>query len=179
MLHPDKLPPELLTGPFTTGEAHDLGIGRGWLRHRKLVRLSRGIRTVEGADSSLALLTRPYCIVTGHAAASHATALEIWGMPGFHPDRGGPGIHIARQAPHTMMRRRGVIAHKTQFRNDEVVFLDGLWITTRARTWLDCARKMSIEELVVGADHLLRIPRPVFEARTAPYATRADLELAI
>ncbi|HEU4668107.1 MAG TPA: hypothetical protein VFS79_10625 [Arthrobacter sp.] len=35
---------------------------------------------------------------------------------------------------------------------------------------------MSIEELTVVADHLLRIPRPDFEGRTQPYATREDLE---
>ncbi|WP_458779250.1 hypothetical protein [Arthrobacter sp. D3-16] len=53
--------------------------------------------------------------------------------------------------------------------------LNGALITSRVRTWLDCSRKMSIEELTVVADHLLRIPRPGFEARSEPYATREDL----
>ncbi len=35
---------------------------------------------------------------------------------------------------------------------------------------------MSIGELTVVADHLLRMPRPDFEGRAAPYASRADLE---
>ncbi|MDV2977763.1 endonuclease domain-containing protein [Pseudarthrobacter oxydans] len=35
---------------------------------------------------------------------------------------------------------------------------------------------MSIEELTVVADHLLRIPRPDFEGRSEPHATREDLE---
>jgi hypothetical protein len=34
---------------------------------------------------------------------------------------------------------------------------------------------MSIEELTVVADHLLRIPRPDFEGRAEPYATIEDL----
>lgn len=41
---------------------------------------------------------------------------------------------------------------------------------------MDCSRKMSIEELTVVADHLLRIPRPDFEGRSGPHATREDLE---
>ena len=35
---------------------------------------------------------------------------------------------------------------------------------------------MSVEELTVVADHLLRVPRPDFESRSEPYATREDLE---
>ncbi len=34
---------------------------------------------------------------------------------------------------------------------------------------------MSIDELTVVADHLLRIPRPEFEGRTEPHATLAEL----
>lgn len=34
---------------------------------------------------------------------------------------------------------------------------------------------MSIDELTVVADHLLRIPRPDFEGRTEPYATCEEL----
>ncbi|WP_246084749.1 hypothetical protein [Pseudarthrobacter phenanthrenivorans] len=35
---------------------------------------------------------------------------------------------------------------------------------------------MSIEELTVVADHLLRVPRPDFEGRSEPYATLEDLD---
>ncbi|MEO5316959.1 hypothetical protein PV761_00005 [Arthrobacter sp. CC3] len=65
--------------------------------------------------------------------------------------------------------------HRGQFFGDEIVALDGLLVTSRPRTWLDCSRKMSINELTVVADHLLRIPRPEFEGRTDPYATMEEL----
>ncbi|WP_125609848.1 hypothetical protein [Specibacter cremeus] len=110
----------------------------------------------------------PFTVIAGHSAASHATPFEIRGFPGFHPDVGAPAIHISHQDPHKMPRRRGVIGHKTQSWNDEVVFIDGLWLTTRAR-------RMSVEELVVMADHLVRIPRPEFEGRSEPYATLEQL----
>ena len=72
-------------------------------------------------------------------------------------------------------RRRGVVGHVGQFFADEITTLDGVLVTTRTRTWLDCARKMSIDELTVVADHLLRHPRPEFEGRTEPYATPGQL----
>lgn len=62
-----------------------------------------------------------------------------------------------------------------QFFEDEIVCVDGLLVTSRTRTWLDVARKMSVDELTVVADHLLRIPRPDLEGRAEPHATPAQL----
>jgi len=72
-------------------------------------------------------------------------------------------------------RRRGVVGHVGQFFEDEIVCVDGLLVTSRSRTWLDNARRMSVDEITVVADHLIRVPRPVFEARTDPYCTLEDL----
>lgn len=175
MFHPQEFPPELHLGPFTTRFAQELGVGPGRLRHREIVSLSRGIKSLGGGDLPLGLLTRPYTQATGHSAASHATAFAIWMLPGFLPVADSSLLHISRQAPHDEPRRKGVCGHTTKFRDNEVVCLDGLWITTRARTWLDCARRMSVDELVVVADHLIRVPRPEFEGRSEPYATIVEL----
>lgn len=169
------LPAALTSAPFTSEEAAELGVTRGQLRHAEVISLSRGILAFATEDVSLVLLTRPYTQVTGYSAASHATAFCIWGFPGFLPRSEEPRIHISRQAPHDEPRRLGVVGHTTKFRDDEVTCLDGLWITTRVRTWLDCARRMTVEELVVVADHLLRIPRPEFEGRSEPYTTPQGL----
>ncbi|WP_026555317.1 hypothetical protein [Arthrobacter sp. 35W] len=181
MFNPDRLPPPLVLGPFTVTEARALGLTDGQLRHARIRRLGRGIRTLAEADDDgtpLALLARPYSLATGYSAVSHETAFHIWGFPGFLPSTGS-GIHIARQSPHTTPRRPGVVGHKTQFFDDEVAFVDGLWITTRVRTWLDCSRRMSEDELTVVADHLLRVPRPKFEGRSEPYASISDLDLIL
>jgi len=175
MFEPSSFPAELLAGPFTTIRAQECDVSYGRLRHKNVVRLSRGIRTVDDADVPLALLTRPYTQVAGYSAASHATAFAIWEFPGFLPDPAPDLIHVSRQWPHNLPRRPGVVGHRTQFRPDEVLNLDGLWITSRVRTWLDCSRRMSVDELVVVADHLVRIPRPEFEGRDMPYATIEDL----
>lgn len=179
MFHPEDFPPELLAGPFSIQRANDLGIGPGRLKHAAVLRLSRGIKAINIQDASLALLTAPYTQVTGYSAASHATAFTIWEFPGFLPGSHHYVIHISRQAPHDEPRRAGIQGHTTKFRDDEVLCLDGLWITTRERTWLDCSRRMSVEELVVVADHLIRIPRPEFENRTEPYATVEQLRLML
>jgi hypothetical protein len=119
---------------------------------------------------------RPLTQVTAFSAASHATAFLLWEFPGFLPGTHESKIHISRPHGMAIPRRRGVVGHRGQFFDDEIMTLDGMFITSRARTWLDCARKMDIDEITVVADHLVRIPRPEFEGRSEPYCTPADLE---
>lgn len=119
---------------------------------------------------------RPLTYVTSFSAASHATAFLLWEFPGFLPGSNRPGIHISRPDTMAIPRRAGVVGHRGQFFDDEITTLNGLLITSRARTWLDCARKMDIDEITVVADHLLRIPRPEFEGRSLPHCTMDELE---
>jgi hypothetical protein len=137
---------------------------------------SRGVRIPSDAVPLERLgVVRPYTIVTPFSAASHATAFTLWDFPGFLPGQDDGRIHISRPDAMAIPRRRGVVGHVGQFFPDEVVSLDGVLITSRARTWLDCSRKMGIGELTVVADHLVRIPRPEFEGRTEPHATLEEL----
>lgn len=174
---PSQLPDQLASLPFTFQEAVDAGISRRRLRHPGLLWPSRGVRVPGGDDASrLAPRIRPYTLVTEFAAASHASAFLLWEFPGFLPGSDEPLLHISRPDTVAIMRRPGVKGHRGQFFADEIENLAGLLVTSRVRTWLDCARKMSIEELTVVADHLLRIPRTDFEGRSEPYATREALE---
>jgi very-short-patch-repair endonuclease len=176
MKTPQPLPERLGSAAFTFQEAADAGASVRRLRHRSLVAPSRGIRQpLHQTVSELSSVVRPLTLITELSAASHATAFTLWSFPGFLPGADDPITHISRPDTVAMPRRAGVRGHRGQFFADEIVNLNGLLITSRARTWLDCARKMSIEELTVVADHLLRIPRPDFEARSAPFATVQDL----
>ncbi|MCB5283401.1 hypothetical protein QK292_02510 [Arthrobacter sp. AL08] len=175
MKTPRPLPAPLGLAPFTLQEALDAGASRRRLRHRSLDVPSRGIRLPSKPSAALDLQARPLTLVTQFSAASHATAFLIWDFPGFLPGSSAPGIHISRPDTMAIPRRRGVIGHVGQFFDDEITRLDGVLVTTRTRTWLDCARKMSIDELTVVADHLLRHPRPAFENRSAPYASPEQL----
>lgn len=115
-------------------------------------------------------------MVTGLSAASHASAFLLWEFPGFLPGTHESVLHISRPDSAAIMRRPGVKGHRGQFFPDEITTLHGLLVTTRVRTWLDCSRKMTIDEITVVADHLLRIPRPELEGRSEPFATFEVLE---
>ncbi|MFK0008622.1 hypothetical protein ACIQTZ_16365 [Paenarthrobacter sp. NPDC090520] len=173
---PKELPRHLSRAPFTWQEALDAGISRQRLRHRGLDAPSRGIRSPHPGEAELPQAIRPYTVVTPFSAASHATAFVIWGFPGFLPGSNEPTIHISRPDTMAIPRRKGVQGHVGQFFEDEITNHNGLLITTRARTWLDCARKMAIDEITVVADHLLRRPRPHLEGRSEPFCSRDDLE---
>ncbi|HET7138918.1 MAG TPA: hypothetical protein VFI36_02045 [Arthrobacter sp.] len=174
---PQPLPAHLNSKPFTRQEALDAGVTAGRLRYRDLDSPSRQILVPSSIDEpGLADRARPLTLVTPFSAVSHATAFLLWEFPGFLPGSHEPGIHISRPDTMGRSRRRGVIGHKGQFFEDEIAVADGMYITSRARTWLDCSRKMTIDEITVVADHLLRIPRPDFEGRTEPHCTMADLE---
>ena len=180
MKYPSPLPDHLSAVPFTVKEALDAGVGRDRLKIGGLVTPSRGIRMPSPAGTQpstqqLAHLARPHTLVTGLSAASHATAFLLWEFPGFLPGADRPGIHISRPDAVAIARRRGVVGHRGQFFPDEIVELGGAFVTSRTRTWLDIARRMSVDELTVVADHLLRHPRPEFEGRSAPHATRDEL----
>ena len=170
---PDMLP----SGAFTFQEAVDAGVTVGRLRHRSMTAPSRGIRQpLAPLTPERESIVRPLTLVTEFSAASHATAFTLWGFPGFLPGKDDPVTHLSRPDTLAIPRRSGVRGHRGQFFDDEITTLNGLFITSRTRTWLDCSRKMSIEELTVVADHLLRIPRPDFEGRSKPHAARDDLE---
>lgn len=175
MKTPQALPAPLGSAPFTVQEAADAGVSRRRLKHPSLQVPSRGIRLPSEHPAAVKLQARPLTLVTEFSAASHATAFLIWDFPGFLPGSDAPGIHISRPDTMAIPRRRGVIGHVGQFFADEITRIDGVLVTTRVRTWLDCARKMSIDELTVVADHLIRHPRPAFESRTEPYASPGDL----
>ncbi|MGW6173846.1 endonuclease domain-containing protein [Arthrobacter sp. NPDC055138] len=73
------------------------------------------------------------------------------------------------------MQRAGVMGHRSRILPGEVTVVDGVFLTTRARTWLDLAAGLDLDDLVVIADHLLRIPRPEFDGRLEPFATKDEL----
>jgi hypothetical protein len=122
------------------------------------------------SGDNLSAVIRPVTLVTEFSAASHATAFTFWSFPGFLPGQDDSQIHISRPDTMAIPRRAGVAGHVGQFFDDEIVCVNGLLVTSRLRTWLDVSRKMSVDELTVVADHLLRILRPDFEGRGEPHA---------
>jgi hypothetical protein len=74
-------------------------------------------------------------------------------------------VHVARERNGSKPRRRNVVGHRLTFKAGEVVMHDGVRVTSPARTWLDLASLMTIDELVAAGDSLVcahgaDFPRP-------------------
>lgn len=153
------------------------------MRNRRFITAGRGIRLhavpLSGQDTTVdpyAEMVRPYTRVTDRTAASHLTAARLWHFPLPGWAESVEQIHISRELGTSLPRRKGVIGHLSRILPTEVVCIDGTYITNRRRTWLDLAELLDLDDVVVVADHLLRIPRPHFEGREVAYATIQDLE---
>jgi hypothetical protein len=161
---------------FTFQDGLTSGLSKGQLRHPRLIRISRGICALQPTELDLASRVRPFTRVIDSSAASHDTAARLWGFPEPDRHRFDRRIHISRPSGGARMQRPGVMGHRSGLLSDEVVYVDGVCVTTRTRTWLDMAEVLEVDDLVVIADYLLRNPRPAFEGRAEPYATREELQ---
>jgi hypothetical protein len=61
-------------------------------------------------------------------------------------------IHVARERGGSKPRRRNVVGHRMTFEPGEVVIHDGVRVTSPARTWLDLAGLLTVDELVAAGD---------------------------
>jgi len=84
-------------------------------------------------------------------------------------------LHLSKPRKLVEVRRTGITGHTVLAFADEVETAGDLRISTRARTWLDLARTLPVNELVSMGDQLIRVPRAVFEDRDAPFATFESL----
>lgn len=181
---PEPLPEGFSTDPFTVSEADAFGISRGRLRHSRVIRLSRSIRWVDAQDQADLQRMPPhrryraYTHVTPYSVASHHSAAQIWEfpMPSFADDG---KLHITRLTGLSPQRRGGVRGHTGQMFAGEICVVDGLSLTSRERTWLDLAQRLTVQDLTVIADYLIRIPRPEYENRTTPFASKESLQAVI
>jgi hypothetical protein len=179
MRKPYPLPSHLQQSAFTLSDGRKAGLSRGRLRNNTVVRTGRSIRSPKNAELDFAARIRPYTRINERSCASHASAAIIWGFP--DPNDGYPEdpLHLTRPAGAARIRRKNIVCHRSRVYPDEVQELNGIFLTSRARTWLDLADCLDLDLLVVVADHLIRIPRPGFESRRKPYCTLAGLALLI
>lgn len=92
------------------------------------------------------------------ACASHLTAALVreWWLPRKVQDT--HLVHITREPTRSRLKRRGVITHRSFLAEDEVVRVHGHRVTSPERTWLDCASLLTLQDLVILGDHLVREP---------------------
>jgi hypothetical protein len=88
---------------------------------------------------------------------SHQSAAVLWGIPlGVAFPR---AVHLLAQPTSHARSKNGVIVHRTEFDWADIVEIDGVLVTSPARTLLDLARTVSFGNAVVAIDHALNPDR--------------------
>lgn len=89
--------------------------------------------------------------VVSHASAAVLHGMPVWGLP---LDR----VHVTRQRRSTGARRGGQVhAHSAPLGDHDIVVLNGVTVTSPARTVIDVARRAPFEQAVVVADGALHL----------------------
>lgn len=169
------LPPELLAGSFTARSADSLGVSRKRTRRPDVFIPSRGIRIPADSTGGPTENLRAFTAIDGGSTITHHSGARVWGMalPSWMQEDWR--IHVARERDCSKPRRHNVIGHRLSFRPGEVVIVDGLRVTSPARTWLDLAACLTPDELVAAGDSIVVGHGPDFPAPRVALATIADL----
>ena len=166
----------LLDTPFTAADAQHHGLDYYALLREDVRHVSRELYVPGEGQAELIDRVRAHLAVTPGAWASHRTAAAIHGL--WLPDTADDHslLHLSKPTELPRVRRAGVVGHRVRIRPDEVVDVEsGVRVTSPARTWLDLGNELGPVALVALGDQLIRIPRPDFEGRDRPYATRGVL----
>ncbi len=160
---------------FTRSEALAAGLEPSGLRRRSIVCIGKSVHANADADPTSVQLASTVARGLLHDAwVSHTTAAlvhKLWLPSGL--DVTIP--HVSRPRRAGRPRARGVKGHAANVTDDEIMLVDGVRTSTPARVWLELANMLSLDDLIILGDHLVRYPRPRFEGRSNPHATIADL----
>jgi hypothetical protein len=136
---------------------------------------SRGIRVPLQGDATTPANLRAYTALDDSSVLTHHSGARIWefGLPGWMQEDWR--IHVARDRNGSQPRRRNVVGHRMTFKPGEVVMHDGVRVTSPARTWLDLAGLLSVDELIAAGDSVVVAHGPEFPKPRIPLATIEDL----
>jgi hypothetical protein len=141
-----------LLHPFTTAEALAAGIAPGRLRGREFRRLAKG--KYVSARRRLDAVLEAEAALLGHppdAFVTHTTAARLYRMPVPHDTE----AHVGVLHGHQRRRRTGVRSHVVAS-DTAVVEWKGVRVSSPAYVFLQLAEVLSLVELVVQGDYLVR-----------------------
>ncbi|WP_211320832.1 hypothetical protein [Arthrobacter livingstonensis] len=170
-----RLPGKCATRSFTYVEAVSAGATVSRLRARDLHTPSRQIRVPSGVEQTLLDRVRPYTALGESRYISHSTAALLHGIPLPREFEQLRAVHLSRPSSAAIPRRKGVIGHRQNLRDDEVMLLGDIPVTTPARTFLDLAAILRLDDLVAAADHLICEHDRYFEPRKFPIVAEGTL----
>lgn len=173
------LPSHLANRPFTLETSRSAGLHRNRLRRKDVQHISRGLYRPAGWDFCFEDAARALSEATPGAWISHVTAARLRGslLPSWLSDCNE--LHLSKPTAFPGARRKGIHGHRVIVKPGEVEFVDGIWLSTRERTWLDLARQLPLNDLVAMGDELIRIPRPELEGRERAYSTVEELRCLV
>lgn len=162
--------------PFTVHEARAARLSNGRLRSSDIASAGRLLYLPAGWEFELHGLSRALSAATPGAWISHVTAAVLWGLwlPAWLQDC--RQLHLSKPKTLPPVRREGVVGHTVLAFEDETMIWEGMRISTPARTWLDLAALLPLEDLVAVGDQLVRQPRNGLEERTEPWSTVERLQ---
>lgn len=168
MRRPSELPPHLRDQPFTIAQAREAGLSRRRTRAADLLSPCHGVRTAtaagDGAADGVLHRARALTAVTG-AVVSHTSAAILWGFP-LPPAREQPVImHLTSQPGKRAARHQDVVGHQKVLAPSEITRGRQVACTSPLRTWFDVACLLSLDELVIAGDFLLRRKKPLVTVR--------------
>ena len=149
------LPSQIPNGSFLVEDAGSLGLSPKQLSRDGIFTPSRGVRLPLHSTGTVADNVRAYSRLDPTCVLTHSTSARICCicLPAWLDQDWR--IHIARHANGCKPRRRNVVGHQLSLGAGEVMMLDGVRLTSPARTWLDLASLLSIDELVAAGDSIV------------------------
>lgn len=133
--------------------------------HGSRVTPRRDVHGDEHAERFAALVEKCHAYVPvapRQFAFSHVTAARLYRMPVPEVLERRASIDVSTPGD-TRPRRRGVIGHRLEPR--EIRVLDGLPVVAPELCWLQLAASLSVDDLVVAGDHLVRRKSPTSSVR--------------
>lgn len=194
------LPAGFLARPFTYAEAKAAGLSQSRLRGPDLDAPFRGIRSARVGENALLphgqftsshdtarlrelekVLTRCHQylpLLRPGQFFSHSTAARLFSCP-MADDFGSEPLHVSSLSPSRAPRSRNVTGHEILPARASTIHRYRLPISSAPATWVALASLLSVDELVVAADHLILDPYILDPHDLRPYATIEELQLAL
>ena len=178
-MHRFELPPHLRKTSFTVMNSDAAGVPRERTRASDLIYVSRGIRVPTDAELKGSAALAAYTEVNPRSVLSHLSAAHLWGIPLPWGREEDWRIHLANPTAQRAPRRANVVGHRLNLRSGEIWLFNGVRLTSRARTWLDLAPSLSLNDLIAAGDFLVCSHGPEFPAPRTAHCTIEDLAQVI
>lgn len=149
-----------LSGGVAAAESADRQFRREAQGGRSAIRLRRGVFTttdhwgrLSPRQRHLAAIRAVVATRTRDPLISHQSAAAVWGIP--LADAWPGTVHVLAPPQSRARSKNGVTVHRSEVPDGDIVDIDGMLVTSPARTLLDLARTTSFATAVVAIDHAL------------------------